>query len=650
MDHPDAVYQMWRGRCTVFAEDRVPRIVKWMHTVVLAASAVWSALASAGAAERPNVLWLTSEDTGANLGAFGDDYAVTPNLDALAGRGMIYTNCWSTAPVCAPARTVIISGMWAPSLGAEHMRSLVRVPMQFKMYPAYLREAGYYCTNNSKTDYNLELTGEVWDESSGRAHWKNRRSDQPFFAVFNFTISHESQIRNPIEEGRRIHDPARARIPAYHPDTPEVRRDWAQYYDRLTMMDEQVGERLKELAGAGLADNTIVCYYGDHGSGMPRSKRWPYHSGLHVPLVVYIPEKWRHLAPPEYEPSGESDRLVGFYDLAPTLLSLCGIKPPEHMHGRPIMGEHYAPPPEYQFGFRGRMDERYDLVRACRDERYIYIRNYMPHEIYGQYIEYMFETPTTRVWKRLFDEGKLNATQAKFWQTKSPEELYDLAHDPDEVHNLANSSEHRQTLARMRKALRTQLLEWRDLGFLPEGEIHSRAGEDAPWTMGQDGSRYPLPKILEMADLASSLSPDVTPELIDGLRHPDSAIRYWAAMGLLMRGEPAVRESRAALVTALADDSPAVRIVAAEALGRYGRREDVERALTLLIDHGHLARHNTFTVMLALNALEALGDRASSASQQLSAIPEQVEDMPPRMEGYVARLLDKLRAESATVP
>lgn len=621
------------------------QITSLTRTVLAIAACLAAPLAAAAAGDRPNVLWITSEDNGPHLGAYGDDYAVTPNLDKLAARGMVYTNCWSTAPVCAPARTVIISGMWAPSLGAEHMRSRVRMPDDFKMYPVHLREAGYYCTNNSKTDYNLEMTGDVWDASSGRAHWKNRKEGKPFFAIFNHTISHESQIRNKIDEKDRFHDPEQAPIPAYHPDTPEVRKDWAQYYDRMTMMDQRAGRNLKDLADAGLADDTIVFYYGDHGSGMPRSKRWPYNSGLNVPLIVYVPEKWRHLAPRDYRPGGKSDRLVGFYDLAPTLLSLCGIEPPDHMHGRAFMGKHAAGEPTYQFGFRGRMDERYDMVRVCRDKRYLYVRNYMPHEIYGQYIDYMFQTPTTRVWRKLFDEGKLDAAQAKFWQRKPPEELFDLQSDPDEVKNLADSPDHQVVLRRMRGALRSELLAWRDLGFLPEGEIHSRAGKDAPWTMGRDDSRYPMRAIMEMAELASSLKPDVTARLVNGLKAPDSAVRYWAAMGLLMRGEPAASEARAALQRALDDDSPAVRVVAAEALGRYGASADIEKALALLVEHGNLHKHDTFTAMLALNAVEAMGDRAAPARERIAALPNQVKDMPPRMGGYVGRLLEKLRKD-----
>jgi arylsulfatase A-like enzyme len=235
---------------------------------------------SAAAADQPNILWITCEDISPNLGCYGDHYSGTPNLDALAAKGMRYTNAVSNAPVCAAARTTFISGLYPPSTGAEHMRSLVNLPASFRMFPQYLREAGYYATNNNKEDYNLEKPGRVWDVSNKKAHWKNCGKGQPFFAVFNDGISHESQIRNEIGKSDRIHDPAKARIPAYHPDTPEVRRDWAQYYDRITMMDREAGAKLHELEKAGLAEDTIVFFFSDHGSGMPRSKRSACNSGL----------------------------------------------------------------------------------------------------------------------------------------------------------------------------------------------------------------------------------------------------------------------------------------------------------------------------------------------------------------------------------
>ncbi len=240
------------------------------------------------AADLPNILWITSVDNGPHLGCYGDEYAVSPNLDALAAKGMRYLNASSSAPVCAPARTTIISGTFPPSTGGQHMRSMAKLPENIRMYPEFLKDKGYYCTNRTKEDYNLEKPADLWEKDKSN-HWRKRAKDQPFFAIFNHTISHESQIRNKITEDDRFHDPAKATVPAYHPDTPEVRKDWAQYYDRITMMDALCGENLDQLAAEGLEEDTIVFYYGHHGSGMPRSKRRPYRSGLNVPFIVYFP-------------------------------------------------------------------------------------------------------------------------------------------------------------------------------------------------------------------------------------------------------------------------------------------------------------------------------------------------------------------------
>ena len=594
---------------------------------------------AANAADRPNILWITSEDNGPHLGCYGDDYADTPNLDALGARSLIYTNAWSTAPVCAPARTTIISGLYPPSTGAEHMRSMVELPARFKMYPQYLREAGYYCTNNNKEDYNLKKPDKVWDDSSRKAHWKNRAGGQPFFAIFNHTISHESKLRT--RPHKQVHDPAKVRVPAYHPDTPEVRQDWAQYYDRMTEMDKLCGKNLRELKEAGLADDTIVFYYGDHGSGMPRSKRWPYNSGLHVPLLVHIPEKFKHLRPDDYKSGGKTDRLVGFIDLAPTLMSLIGVKPPEHFQGHSFCGKFVAPEQKYGFGFRGRMDERYDMLRVVRNKRYIYMRNYMPHKIYGQYIQYMFQTPTTRVWHDLHAAGKLKPPQTFFWEEKPVEELYDLQADPDEVNNLADSPEHAAIKAELRKAQQDLALRIRDLGFLPEDEVHTRSKDSTPYDIGHDKSKYDLETIMATAEKATSGKAEDMGHCIEQLTHKDSAVRYWAAMGILMRKQDAVGVSRELLHAALNDDSRSVRIIAAQALGQYGNDADVKKALPVLLDNGDIRKRGIYVAMLALNALDAMDDRAASVTDQIKALPKEPEEKIKRLGAYVPNLLKK---------
>ncbi len=609
----------------------------------------------------PNVLWLSSEDNGPHLGAWGDDYATTPHLDALAARGLIYRNAWSTSPVCAPARTAIISGLYPASTGAHHMRSRAHLPDGHRFFPQILREAGYYLTNNAKEDYNLGKqggAGAVWHESSRQAHWRNRPDGAPFFAVFNFTVTHESQIRR--RPHQPVHDPATVRIPAYHPDTAEVRQDWAQYHDKMTEMDALAGARLAELEEARLADDTIVFYWGDHGPGMPRGKRTALQTGLGVPLIVSIPPKYRHLAPDDYEAGGSTDRLVGFIDFAPTMLSLAGIEPTSDLQGRAFLGVHEAPPNEFLFGFSDRMDERHDLVRSVRDERFVYARNFVVDRPYGQRLAYQMQTPTTRVWLELFEAGELNEVQARFWQEKPSEELYDLANDPDQVHNLADSPAHAAERERLALALRRQLLRMRDLGLLPEGEMHRRVdvmGRGA-WTYGR-GS-YQVERALAAAELASDRSAwgsEAVERLARMLGDPDAAVRAWAAKGLRARREAGVRLAGAALVRALGDPSPPVRIHAAEALGRFGEAEDRAAAVEVLLREavvteaqGGGATPQFFDALMALNALDYLppevlggeGEQAARWRDRLRAVPSEFDGLDRRYASYVPGLLEAI--------
>lgn len=603
----------------------------------------------ASAASLPNILWLTSEDHGPEMGCYGDPNARTPNVDALAAKGMLFKRAWSTHPVCAPARTAIASGMYGESTGAIHMRSMVPMPAGAKMYPEYLREAGYYTANNNKEDYNLPKTARTWDDSSTQAHWRNRAAGQPFFAVFNSTKSHESQIRT--RPHNAIADPAKMRVPAYHPDTPEVRQDWAQYYDKVSEADADAGALLKELAADGLAEDTIVFYYGDHGSGMPRSKRWPSNSGLHVPLVVFFPQQWRHLAPKEYQPGGKSDRLVSFVDLAPTVLSLAGVRPPAAMQGHAFAGPHQTSPPPYLFGSRGRMDERQDLVRSVTDGRYVYLRNFFLHVSQAQKVSYQFETPTTRRWHELFAAGKTPDAQSIFWRTpKAPEELYDLETDRDEVRNLADSPAHRAGLEKLRAAQRAHLERVRDVCFLPEGEMHARAQGGAPYDLARDDAKYPFGRIAAAADLASRLDPAALPQLRTLLADGDNAVRYWAALGFLMRGTGAVTGDLALLRRALSDPSPHVRIVAAQALGLHGPESDLAPALAVLRELAPPDKNGVFVAMSALSAIEALGPRAQSLHRMVGALKTEAGSPDARFNSYLPRLIANITGVEPAAP
>lgn len=472
------------------------------------------------AAERPNILWLSAEDMSPHLGCYGDKHARTPNIDRLAAEGILYENAFSTAPVCAPSRSAIITGVYATSLGTHHMRSQVVLPPEIRPFPAYLREAGYYCTNNAKEDYNFRTPPGSWDESSRRAHWRNRPDPkQPFFAVFNYTGTHESHIRGDEPAYSRaiaelqpeeLHGTASLELPPYYPDTPKVRAEWARYYNLVTALDHWVAAHLKELDDAGLAENTIVMFWSDHGVGMPRGKRWLYDSGIHVPLIVRVPPKFRYLIPQgsaatpiPFPPGGEgageegrrTDELVSLVDLAPTVLNLAGQPIPTYVQGRAFLGENLTPEREYVFAARDRMDERYDMSRVVRTKRYSYIWNFMPERPYAQWVSYGEQSPTMQELRWLHADGKLTPEQALFMHNEKRWcEFYDISTDPHELHNRMDLTAKDTELQRVKLnlAVEEHMYESCDLGFFFEGELERRTRDAiAPWSLFRaDHRRY----------------------------------------------------------------------------------------------------------------------------------------------------------------
>lgn len=594
-------------------------------------------------AQRPNILWISSEDNGPQLGCYGDSYATTPNLDRLASRSLRFTQCWSNAPVCAPARTTIITGMWPTSLGAQHMRSEVRLPENVQLFPQLLRAAGYYCTNNSKEDYNVIKAGKVWDESSNKAHWRNRQQQQPFFAVFNFTTTHESQIRMRPHQAK--HDASQVFVPPYHPDLPDVRRDWAQYYDKLEEMDHQVGKVLKQLEEDGLAEDTIVVYFGDHGSGMPRGKRWLYQSGLHVPLLIHIPPKYKALAQEFHSDGSTIDELVGFIDLAPTMLSLAGIPVPQTMQGRAILGSQRTTEPEYMVAFRDRMDERYDCSRAIRDHQYLYIRNWIPYRPQGQYLEYMFQTPTTLAWKKAFDEGQLNEAQSFFWKPKPTEELYDLNTDPDQTVNLSSQSEHQAILDTMRNRLREWTLQTRDLGLLHESVFHRLSSGKSPRELGLNHQAYPLDEIFEAADLAVRRAKTLS-DLEPLLSHRDARFRYWGLQGTLTFASRNVPLNLSMIAPLLKDNDAVNAALAGELFGRYGTTEQRELAIGQLLELASDPEVDYFARLQALLALDFVEANSNELRGKLETISTAAGELPSRYASYLERTVNRLQKKT----
>ncbi len=620
-----------------------------MSTAILRflAAAVLLCAGASRAADKPtppNILWITAEDISPDLGCYGVEHAVTPNLDRLAAQGILYTNCFGVVGVCAPNRSSLITGMYPSSIGSHGMRFRTRLPDGIKCFPEYLRAAGYYCTNNSKTDYNFPVPEAAWDESSRKAHWRHRRPGQPFFAVFNITCSHEGQIRcsEPRYEQHMKgvpkevrHDPAEIPVPPFHPDTPEVRRDWARYHDLITAMDHRAGAFLKELDEAGLAHQTVVFFFGDNGAGMPRCKKWCYDGGTRVPLMVRFPESMKQLAPGA--PGTKTDRLVSFVDFAPTILSLAGVAIPGHMQGVAFLGEAAGEPRDYVYSMTDRMAERYDMARTVHDPRYLYLRNYRPDLTNGQIVSYTYQMPTLQVWARLAAEGALEGPPAAwFAPTKPVEELYDCENDPHNVHNLAGQPEMGEVLRRMRAEHERWQRATRDLGLLPESDMMRRSEGSTPCEMARAEGKYPLARIRAAAVLVGrgekALS-EMTRLMDDG----DAAVRFWAATGLGSLGEKA-RPSAEVLRRALEDDSPAVRMAAAESLVRIGRPDGVMPVVQEAVSHD-----SEWIRLRAANVLERLGERARPAVPQIRQALENTAGL-----GYANRLfttiLEKLGA------
>jgi hypothetical protein len=478
------------------------------------------------------------------------------------------------------------------------MRAQGRIPAFLCGFPKYLREAGYYCTNNAKTDYNADLDIKVmWNESSEQAHWRNRPANAPFFAVFNFMTTHESRVFA-ATPGRV--SPQEVRVPAYLPDLPEVRRDLASYYNLMERMDGEVAAHLAALKTAGLDEDTIVFYYSDNGGVLPRSKRYCYDEGLRTALMISVPAKWKHLAPAH--PGSTLTAPVSFIDLAPTVLTLAGLKPPAHMQGASLVSANQAKR-QFVFGMRNRMDERYDMARTVRDARYRYIRNYAPHRIYAQNTAFEWQMDSYRALEAAHLAGRLNPVQERFFGEKPAEEFYDLAADPDEIQNLIDVPEQRERIATMSAALDAHMLAINDNGFIPESA--SLEGYEA----SREPGAYPLQRVMQVASKAIRRDPRLAAELGVLLGDRNEAIRFWAAQGLLMLRASASPAKRALTACLEKDSSLPVRIVAAEALASLGEPARSVRYLSELVDSQADARVR----LQALNALTFIGEPARSA-------------------------------------
>lgn len=593
----------------------------------------------AAAIERPNIIWLVSEDNShLSLGCYApeDPLVRTPHLDALAKRGIVFENCHA-APVCAVSRFALITGMCPTTCGpAHHHRARGNIPDWLRGSPQYLREAGYYTSNSDKTDYNSPLMDaahmrQMWDVSGGpKANWKGRPTPEtPFYSVFNYGVCHESCLF-PKERAFAFPptDPARVRVKPYQPDTPEIRADLAREYDCVAEMDRQIGEKLKELEADGLAEDTIVFYYGDNGGITARSKRFMQDNGTHVPLIVYFPPKWQHLAPAA--PGSRVSAPVHFVDFPATVLALAGVPRPASMQGVPFAGDPDAKPRQFVLCTRDRMDADHDMTRAVTDGRWRYIRNFRPDIPYVEALPYTFNARGYQSWAQLAAEGKLTPRTAQFWGRKPPEELYDCVPDPHNVVNLAADAAHAQRLQVMRKWMCEQMVANRDNGLLPEGcdlEGYNASRRPGAW----DAART-----LDTAIMASDSDPKHVDKLMQAATDESMPVRWWAVIGLGILGPQAQGAQPLLDRLAAGDGSPYVRVAAAYALAQHGLPGKALPGLT----KEALADDSPWAALAALTALCRMGEAAYPVLSELKArVPQLAQANPkPAVSEYLIQL------------
>lgn len=457
---------------------------------------------------RPNVLWIMAEDINPHLGCYGEKLVHTPNIDWIAAHGVRYTKAFTVAGVCAPSRAGIITGMYSTSIGTEHMRQAKSLtpypgvpfynavpPPYVKALPEYLRADGYFCTNNRKTDYQFGEPFTVWDDHNTAAHWRNRPAGAPFFSVFTFEITHEinvwpdstkwrffrefgvdtNRLANDVKKRPRIPEsryvrPENVVLPPYYPDDPVVRSDYARHLTNINRLDTQVGQLLDQLREDKLLEKTIIVFMGDNGDGLPRAKRWLTDSGIRVPLLVYVPDALKPFV--KGKTAGVDEQLVSFIDLAPTTTALLGVPAPKHWQGRAFLGQRaLTAPRKFVHAARDRMDDRYDRIRAVRDARYTYIRNFNPEKPYTQKLDFQWQMPLMQAILKRERAGTLTPVQS-YWlfRPKPVEELYDAETDPHQVNNLAADPRQKARLAVMRAEMDRWLAKTGDWGAMPETE------------------------------------------------------------------------------------------------------------------------------------------------------------------------------------
>ena len=521
----------------------------------------------------PNIVWLTTEDNSAHWYRLynSEQGAPMPNIERLAKNGIVFNNAYSNAPVCSAARSTIISGVYGPRTGAHFHRPQVKVqlPDGLKLFPKYLREAGYYTTNNSKQDYNYtnDAVKGTWDESSRKATYKKRKKGQPFFHVQNFGSTHESQLFKGLKKGTEyIIKPEDVKLFPYHPDTPLMRQKYAQYITMNNAVDAQMGKMINDLEKEGLLDDTFIFHYGDHGGVLPGGKGYAHNDGLNVAMVVYVPKNFQHLAPAK--PGSRVDGFVQFVDLSATVLNLAGIEIPKQIDGKPFLGKGVSLEEinkrDTAIGYADRFDEKYDHVRFMRKGKFTYWRNYQSFNFDGLHNFYRYRQAAFVEWRDLARAGKLNETQTAFYKARPPEQLFDLEKDPHEVNNLANDPAYQNILIEMRKAMKERVRSLPDVSFLPETALTPCNGNVVKLLKE---NKQQISTLASIADLQLSPFPEAKGPIGEALNSSDPMQRYWGLITCSTFGEKASTFYEKAKELAEKDPNRLVRTRAAEFLG-----------------------------------------------------------------------------------
>ena len=524
------------------------------------------------AADRPNVVWIVSEDNSHHyLKHFFESGAPAPNIEAMAAHGITFDHAFSNAPVCSVARSTLATGCLGPRIGTQFHRkhTIATLPQGLRMFSELLRDAGYYTSNNSKTDYNATPSKEAWDESSRTASWRKRRSpNQPFFHMESHAQSHESSLhfsQEVFENEETTTDPESVKLADYFPNTAKFRYTHARYHDRMAVIDEIVGSTISKLKEDGLLEDTFVFYFGDHGGVLPRGKGYIYESGLHVPLVVRVPDKWQHLI--DRENGSRAPGFVSFIDFGPTVLNLAEVKVPEQMDGIPFLGKGITAVEvdarDECYGYADRFDEKYEFIRSLRKGKYQYIRYFQPFLPDGLQNNYRYRMLAFTEWRDLYKDGKLTGSQLQFFRSKPVEQLFDTEADPHEINNLASDPRYANVLKDLRTRLATQMRALPDLSFYPESKLVSVMGD--PVGFGQK-HKAEIAQMADIHDLAFLPFSAAEARLIAALESDNVWLRYSAAMTCSEIGAEATSLAEK-VIPLIHDNSLVVRIRAAEFLG-----------------------------------------------------------------------------------